>query len=74
MSDRFLPSRDVRARYGVSDMALFRWMRDSEFPQPARFNKRRYWREADLIAWERKNVTSLLPIDGDERSEKELSH
>jgi hypothetical protein len=51
-------------RYGISDMSLWRWLQDSKlkFPPPAlRVRERRYWLEADLIAWER----SRLP-HGDE--------
>lgn len=54
----------VRARYsGVSDMSLWRWLHDEElgFPQPIRINGRRFWREQDLIAWERTRVPDELP-------------
>ena len=48
----YLPAGQVRARYGVSDMSLWRWLRDSElaFPAPIKIHKRRYWRLADLEA------------------------
>lgn len=38
---------------GVSDMTLWRWLNDPalHFPRPAYIAKRRYWREADVIAW-----------------------
>lgn len=38
---------------GVSDMTLHRWLKDPEkgFPRPIYIGKRRYWREADVIAW-----------------------
>jgi predicted DNA-binding transcriptional regulator AlpA len=38
---------------GVSDMTLHRWLKDpdKEFPRPIYIGKRRYWREADVIAW-----------------------
>ncbi|MGH6866402.1 MAG: helix-turn-helix transcriptional regulator [Methyloceanibacter sp.] len=54
MSERFLPSAAVRARYSVSDMSLWRWLRDEAlaFPQPIRINGRRFWRLADLEEWE----------------------
>ncbi|MCJ2058447.1 DNA-binding protein [Methylobacterium sp. J-048] len=49
-----LPATPVRARYGVSDMTIFRWLADPKlgFPQPIRINGRRYWRLADLQAFE----------------------
>lgn len=38
---------------GISDMTLHRWLRDPAmaFPQPAYLGQRRYWREADVVAW-----------------------
>ena len=38
---------------GISDMTLWRWIHDSklEFPKPVYICKRRFWREADIIAW-----------------------
>lgn len=50
----YLPARAVRARYGVSDMSLWRWLRDEAlgFPQPIRVNGRRFWQIAQLEAWE----------------------
>lgn len=49
-----LPATPVRARYGVSDMTIFRWLNDEKlgFPKPIRINGRRYWRIADLQAFE----------------------
>lgn len=52
--DELLPAAQVRRRYGVSDMTVFRWVNDQKlgFPQPLYINKRRYWRVADLQAFE----------------------
>lgn len=38
---------------GVSDMSLWRWLNDNKlnFPKPIYISRRRYWREADVIAW-----------------------
>jgi len=49
-----MPSRQVRARYNVSDMGLWRWLWNPElkFPQPIYINKRRYWPLSALQAWE----------------------
>ena len=49
-----LPAAHLLARYRVSDMTLFRWLKDQKlgFPQPIRINGRRYWRLADLQAFE----------------------
>ena len=53
--EKFLPARQVWSRYGVSDMTLWRWLRNAElgFPQPIRIGRYRYWRVADLVSWER---------------------
>jgi predicted DNA-binding transcriptional regulator AlpA len=49
-----LPGRQVRKRYGVTDQTLWRWLHDdkSKFPKPIRIQGRRYWRVAELQAWE----------------------
>jgi predicted DNA-binding transcriptional regulator AlpA len=50
----YLPAGAVRTRYGVSDMSLWRWLRDEAlgFPAPIRINRRRFWKLAELEAWE----------------------
>jgi predicted DNA-binding transcriptional regulator AlpA len=53
---RFLTGPQVCSRYSITDMTLWRWLKDPTigFPQPMmRVKDRRYWLEADLIAWER---------------------
>jgi predicted DNA-binding transcriptional regulator AlpA len=52
----YLTAAQVRARFGgISDMALWRWLHKEElgFPQPLRIQGRRFWKAADLTAWER---------------------
>ena len=53
--DKLLPAPRVSARYGVTSMTLWRWLKNSTlaFPAPLRINARRYWRLTDLVAWER---------------------
>src|SRR4051812_11942289 len=53
LNDIFLPSREVRRRYAVSDMCLWRWLRrpDLEFPKPIIINGRRLWKLSELQAW-----------------------
>ncbi|TPE53226.1 helix-turn-helix transcriptional regulator [Amaricoccus solimangrovi] len=38
---------------GISDMTLHRWLSDPalNFPRPVYIRKRRFWREAELLAW-----------------------
>ena len=53
--DGYLPARQVWERYGVTSMSLYRWVRDPAmgFPAPVYIGRFRYWRLADLDAWER---------------------
>lgn len=53
--DVFLTAPQVRQRYSVSEMTLWRWLKNADlhFPQPIVINRRRYFREVDLIEWER---------------------
>lgn len=49
-----IQTRDVRELCGgVSDMTLWRWLneRDIGFPKPIYIAGRRYWREAEVVAW-----------------------
>jgi predicted DNA-binding transcriptional regulator AlpA len=60
----YLSAGQVRARYGVSDMSLWRWLRDEAlgFPHPIRINGRRFWKLDDLTAWEASRT------EGDQRA------
>lgn len=51
MSDkRYLPAKQVLARYGITDMTLWRWLRDKDlgFPQPKKIRGRRYFEGDEL--------------------------
>lgn len=56
-NSRLIRSNDVRALCGgVSDMWIWRRLhdeqtRDETFPKPVYISKRRFWREAELLAW-----------------------
>ena len=54
-TDRFLGASDVCRRYSISTMSLWRWLRDADlqFPPSIWVRRRRFWREADLVKWER---------------------
>lgn len=38
---------------GISDMSLWRWLQDDAlaFPRPIYIQKRRFWREAEILSW-----------------------
>ncbi|ESX12017.1 MULTISPECIES: hypothetical protein [unclassified Mesorhizobium] len=50
----FLPAGQVWRRYGVTSMSLWRWVKDETlgFPKPFYIGRYRYWRLADIEAWE----------------------
>ena len=50
----FIPARHVWERYGVTSMTLHRWLRDERmnFPAPVYLGRMRFWRIAELEAWE----------------------
>jgi hypothetical protein len=49
------PAKRVERHYMVCGRTLDRWEDNPalEFPKPVWINRRRYWRLADLQAWER---------------------
>lgn len=53
-----LPTRDVCRRYNVSDRTIARWERDPDlkFPRPLVINRRKYFDEFELTAFDRAQV------------------
>jgi excisionase family DNA binding protein len=49
---QFLTLGQVRARFGISDSTVERWLKSGRLPQPVRFGRSRRWRLADLLAME----------------------
>ena len=50
--DRMLRREEVQDRTGLSRSAIYRLMREGEFPLPRRLGQRAVrWRESDLEAW-----------------------
>jgi predicted DNA-binding transcriptional regulator AlpA len=65
---RYLTGPQVCQRYGVTDMSVWRWLQNPElgFPKPAMIiNRRRFWLEDELVAWERARaaITRLAGAD-----------
>lgn len=52
--DNLIPDTDVRKRYKISAMTLWRWDHNpaSGFPRPIYINRRKYRYENELRAWE----------------------
>jgi len=54
----FLTTAQVLKRYSISEMTLWRWQKSTDlaFPSPMVVNKRKFFREDELVAWERNRV------------------
>lgn len=59
---RLLPARRIWERYGVCSRTLDRWLGNAEigFPRPIVLNSRRYWRQDDIEAWERRRAAARV--------------
>jgi predicted DNA-binding transcriptional regulator AlpA len=56
-SEIYLKTKQVRERYGnVSEMWIERRMKDDGFPSPVYFGSLRFWRESELLTWERAQI------------------
>jgi predicted DNA-binding transcriptional regulator AlpA len=56
---RYLTIGQVRERFGVSDMWVYRHMRTHGFPKPVRFGGKtsaRHWLLSDIENWERERA------------------
>lgn len=56
---RFLTIGQVRERFGVSDMWVWRYMRQHRFPKPVQFGgptSARHWLLSDIETWERERA------------------
>jgi predicted DNA-binding transcriptional regulator AlpA len=64
LENTLLGIQRVRARYGdVSTMWIERRLRDdSGFPKPVYIGRLRFWRIAELQAWERTLATKRFPV------------
>ena len=54
-----IPAKKLEGRYGVSIRTVTRWLTDDrmKFPRPVVINRRRYFRETELVEWERSRAT-----------------
>jgi len=54
MQKQYRTARDVRDRYNVSDMTIWRWLADEKlaFPKPLVIRRRRLWDTEDLDAFD----------------------
>jgi hypothetical protein len=61
--DGYIGVRKTGVRYSVCPRTVTRWLENPElnFPRPTFINKRRFWRIADLVAWERARASGKTP-------------
>lgn len=54
----YLSGPQVLQRFGISEMSLWRWEKDEalRFPKPMRIRNRKFFRLADIEAWERQQM------------------
>ena len=54
----FLTRPQVKQRYQISEMTLWRWENSEtlDFPKPIVINRRKFFREEDLHNWERERA------------------
>lgn len=54
----FLTGPQVRDRYQICNMTLSRWQKNENlaFPKPIVINRRKFFKEEELTAWERDRV------------------
>ena len=50
----YFTSNDILKRFHITQMTLWRWLKKPEmqFPRPAKFGSRRYFKVRDVLAWE----------------------
>ena len=62
LSERYVSRRELRAHFPVSDMTIWRWMRDPEvaFPRSRKLgrNGRNFWWLPEILEWERQRTTN----------------
>ncbi|KAB2712927.1 helix-turn-helix domain-containing protein [Brucella intermedia] len=61
MTDGYLTSRQVMDRYKISEMTLYRWQKDEGlgFPKPLNIRRRNFFREDEIVAWERRKAAGV---------------
>lgn len=61
MQTKFITASQVRSRFGnISDMTLWRWLRDEQlrFPRPLVIQRRRFFRLDQIEEFEQKRVAA----------------
>ncbi len=48
---KLLNARHVRERLNISNMSLWRWVQNGDFPAPFYVRGRRYWRQSTVEKW-----------------------
>ena len=49
---KYLTSADLRERFGIAPVTLWRWTKNGKLPRPRYINGRKRWAEEEIIAAE----------------------
>ena len=61
---KYLPQKQTRERYQVTDMTLHRWRESRGFPQPHKFAGRNYYLAEELDEFDEKNFARASRAGG----------
>ncbi|PVY78192.1 AlpA family transcriptional regulator [Tamilnaduibacter salinus] len=54
--EKYLSDKNLAARYGVSRITPWRWVREGKYPAPIKLGDNcTRWKLSDIIAWENRN-------------------
>jgi predicted DNA-binding transcriptional regulator AlpA len=53
--EKLLGRRELREIIPRTDMTLYRWQKSGQFPQAIKINNRAYWRESEVLEWQRRH-------------------
>jgi hypothetical protein len=64
--NEYLSASAIRVRYDISPLTLWRWTRDPKlcFPIPLVINRRRFFKRAEIEAWERDRIRLSQVVSG----------
>ena len=61
---RWFSTNNLADRFGVTPRTLMTWeqTRPNGFPLPVKVNRRNYWREEEIVAWEQSLIASRQEV------------
>jgi predicted DNA-binding transcriptional regulator AlpA len=62
--DRLINRRQLRQQIPTSDMTIWRWEQQGNFPAHISINGRNYWRLNEITAWLKQQTEASAPNGG----------